>query len=86
MRPKRCRKRLWVEALPARIRAVATSVGGSWQRVAAAAGPLAIGAVLPAFGLRPVFLYFGGLAAVGALLILAFAPETSGRCLEEVSP
>ncbi len=74
------------ELFPTRIRSIATSVGSSWQRVAATAGPVVIGAVLPAFGLRPVFLYFGGLAAVGALLVLAFAPETSGRRLEDVSP
>ncbi len=74
------------ELFPTRIRAVATSVGGSWQRVAATAGPIVIGTVLPAFGLRPVFLYFGGLAVVGALLTLVFAPETSGRRLEDVSP
>ena len=74
------------EIFPTRIRGIATSVGGSWQRVAATAGPLVIGAVLPSFGLRPVFFYFGGLAVAGALLTLAFAPETSGRRLEDVSP
>lgn len=74
------------EIFPTRIRAIATSIGGSWQRVAATAGPIIIGAVLPSFGIRPVFLYFGGIAITGALLTFAFAPETSGRRLEEVSP
>jgi len=46
------------EIYPTRIRAVATSIGGSWQRVAAAAGPVVIGAVLPAFGLRPNTVHF----------------------------
>ena len=74
------------ELYPTRIRAFGGAVGGAWQRVAAAIGPLVVGYLAPLYGLGPVFLYFGGLAFIGAVVTLFFAEETGGRSLEEVSP
>lgn len=74
------------ELYPTRIRAIAGSIGGAWQRVAAGIGPIVVGAVLPAFGLGMVFLYFGVLAILGGLIAIAFALETKGRRLEEIAP
>ena len=37
-------------------------------------------------GLQPVFLTFAIVAAFAALITAAFAVETKGRVLEEVSP
>lgn len=74
------------ELYPTRIRAFGGAVGGSWQRVAAAVGPLVVGYLAPLYGLGTVFIYFGGLALVGAIVTWAFADETKGRSLEELSP
>jgi putative MFS transporter len=72
------------ELYPTRFRAFASSVGGAWQRVAAAVGPLVVGALVSG-GLTGVFLYFGGIAIVGAVVAALFAVETKGRPLEIVS-
>ena len=74
------------ELYPTRMRAFASSVGGAWQRVAAAIGPVVIGALLPIYGLDSVFIYFGALAIIGAAITWRFAVETAGRKLEDVSP
>ncbi len=74
------------ELYPTRIRAFGGAVGGSWQRVAAAVGPLVVGYLAPLYGLGTIFIYFGGLALVGAIVTYAFADETKGRSLEELSP
>jgi MFS transporter, putative metabolite:H+ symporter len=74
------------ELYPTRIRAFASAVGGSWQRVAAFTGPLVVGYLAPVYGLGTIFVYFGGLALVGAVVTYCWADETKGRTLEEVSP
>lgn len=74
------------ELYPTRIRAVGSSIAGSWQRVAAFLGPLVVGALVPAYGLGSVFIYFGGLAILGGVVTLFWAIETRGRVLEELSP
>lgn len=74
------------ELYPTRIRAVGSSIAGSWQRVAAFLGPLVVGALVPAYGLGSVFIYFGGLAILGGVVTLFWAIETKGRVLEELSP
>ena len=74
------------ELYPTRIRAFGGAVGGAWQRVAAAVGPLVVGYLAPIYGLGPVFIYFGGLALIGGIVTFMFAEETGGRPLEEVSP
>ncbi len=74
------------ELYPTRVRAFGGAVGGAWQRVAAATGPLVVGYLAPIYGLGAVLLYFGCLALVGALVTYVWADETGGRPLEEVSP
>jgi MFS transporter, putative metabolite:H+ symporter len=74
------------ELYPTRIRAFGGAVGGAWQRVAAAVGPLVVGYLAPIYGLGSVFFYFGGLAIIGAVVTAGFADETSRRSLEELSP
>ena len=73
------------EIYPTRVRAFGGAVGGAWQRVAAFVGPLVVGYLAPSYGLGPVFIYFGGLAAIGAIVTYIFAVETRGRTLEELS-
>ncbi len=74
------------ELYPTRIRALGNSIGGAWQRVAAGIGPNVVAGLLGAYGLRSVFVYFGVLALAGGALTWAFATETKGRTLEELSP
>ena len=73
------------ELYPTRVRALGTSLGGAWQRVAAGIGPLVVGALL-AFGLRSVFVYFGLLAIAGGAIAWAWATETKTQTLEVLSP
>jgi putative MFS transporter len=74
------------ELYPTRIRALGNSIGGAWQRVAAGIGPNVVAALMGAYGLRSVFVYFGALAILGGFITYAFATETKGKTLEELSP
>jgi putative MFS transporter len=74
------------EIYPTRMRAFASSVGGTWQRVAAALGPIVLGYLLVDYGLGSAFIYFGGIAIIGGFAAYGFTTETAGRVLEEVSP
>ena len=74
------------ELYPTRVRALGSSIGGAWQRVAAGIGPNVVAGLLGAYGLRSVFVYFGLLALAGGALTIAFATETKGQTLEELSP
>jgi putative MFS transporter len=74
------------ELYPTRIRALGNSIGGAWQRVAAGIGPNVVAALLGAYGLRSVFVYFGALAILGGFITYLFATETKGKTLEELSP
>ena len=71
------------ELYPTSFRAFASSVGGAWQRVAAAVGPIVVGALLPG-GIGPVFLYFGVIALIGGGVTALFAMETKQAVLETI--
>jgi len=73
------------EIYPTRIRAFASSVGGAWQRVAAATGPIVVAYLLTGVGLSSVFVYFGIVALIGAAVAAGFTVETKNRSLEAAS-
>jgi putative MFS transporter len=73
------------EIYPTRIRAFASSIGGAWQRVAAASGPIVVAYLLTGIGLNAVFAYFGVIAVIGAAVAAAYTVETKNRTLETVS-
>jgi putative MFS transporter len=73
------------EIYPTRIRAFASSIGGAWQRVAAASGPLVVAYLLTGPGLAAVFAYFGVVALIGAAVAAGFTVETKNLSLEAVS-
>jgi putative MFS transporter len=73
------------EIYPTRIRAFASSVGGAWQRVAAASGPIVVAYLLIGPGLASIFLYFGVVALIGAAVAAGWTVETSNRPLEVAS-
>lgn len=74
------------ELFPTRLRAMGASWSTFWLRAASIAGPYAVGAILPAYGLSGVFLACALVGVVGALICFLFAVETGGRVLEEISP
>jgi len=74
------------ELYPTEMRALGCGVGNAWLRAASVLGPYMVGFILPIAGINSVFLMFGGFALVGGLITLAFAVETRGRVLEELSP
>jgi putative MFS transporter len=73
------------ELYPTRMRALGSGIATAWLRFASIIGPITVGYMI-AGGLQSVFLWFGVVAAVGAVITALFAVETKGRVLEEVSP
>jgi MFS transporter, putative metabolite:H+ symporter len=73
------------ELYPTRARAVAVGAATAWLRLASMVGPTVVGIMIGS-GLESVFLAFGAVAAVAALVTAIFAIETKGRVLEELSP
>ncbi|MGA3125552.1 MAG: MFS transporter [Candidatus Korobacteraceae bacterium] len=80
---------LWVytpELYPTRMRALGCGVGTAWYRVAVILAPTLVGLIISRYSLSYVFLMFGVVSGLGAIITGAFAVETKGRILEEVSP
>jgi len=73
------------ELYPTRVRALAVGAATAWLRLASMIGPTTVG-LLIASGLQSVFLSFGLVALVTAIITAAFAVETKKRLLEQVSP
>lgn len=69
------------EIYPTRMRAVATGAATCWLRLASAAAPLIVGALVTRGGISAVFWMFAGVSAVGALGAV-FMLETRNRELE----
>jgi putative MFS transporter len=73
------------ELYPTRVRALAVGTATAWLRLASMIGPTMVG-LLIASGLQSVFLSFGLMAFVTAIITMVFATETKKRLLEQVSP
>lgn len=73
------------ELYPTRTRALGVGAATAWLRFASMIGPTIVGYMV-AGGLQPVFWTFAAVAAFAAAITAAFAVETKGRVLEEVSP
>ena len=74
------------ELYPTELRALGSGLGNAWLRLGGVAGPAFIGAILPIYGLKAVFLAFGLLLLVGFIVCFFFAVETCGKVLEQLSP
>jgi putative MFS transporter len=74
------------ELYPTRNRALGVSVATAWLRIASIIGPSIIGVLVGGTGLPYVFLGFGIVALLAAIVMAAFGTETRGRTLEELSP
>jgi putative MFS transporter len=73
------------ELYPTRSRALGVGIATAWLRLASMIGPAAVGMMIGG-GLPSVFSMFAGAALLAAIVTGAFAIETKGRVLEEVSP
>ncbi|MBC3192931.1 MFS transporter [Pseudonocardia sp. C8] len=73
------------ELFPTRSRALGTSIGAAFNRVGVILGPIVVAGAVTAGSIATAFALLGGVAALGALIVL-FGPETRNRQLEEVSP
>jgi len=73
------------ELYPTRARAMGVGVATAWLRLASMIGPSVVGMMIGG-GLENVFLAFGVIAALAAIVTALFAIETKNRVLEEVSP
>lgn len=74
------------ELYPTRMRAWATSVGSSINRVAAAIGPILVGVILAAgLGIGSVLGMFGVVALGGLVVMAVMGIETKRRVLEEIA-
>lgn len=74
------------ELYPTRMRAWATSVTSSLNRIASFIAPALVGALLGAhLGLGSVFAMFGLAALIGLIVMAVFGIETKQRVLEEIS-
>jgi putative MFS transporter len=74
------------ELYPTRLRAIGTGFGSAWLRLGSAIGPIMVGYIVAGYGIRYVFAAFAAVAVIGGLVTIAFAIETKGRVLEELSP
>lgn len=75
------------EVYPTRMRALGTSLGTAWLRLAAMVGPLFVGMVLARYGeVSLVFLSYGLIALIGGIVVLTLGIEPKRKVLEEISP
>ncbi|EKM98565.1 MFS transporter [Acidocella sp. MX-AZ02] len=74
------------ELYPTRLRAIGAGFGSAWLRLGSMVGPWIIGAVATRGSIAPVFLAFAIIASVTGAICLRWAPETSGKRLEDISP
>ena len=72
------------EIYPTRMRAIGTSAATCWLRLASAVGPLLVGYMVGARGIRSVWLMFAGVAVLGALAATRML-ETGNRRLEDIA-
>jgi putative MFS transporter len=72
------------EIYPTRMRAIGTGAATCWLRLASAVGPLLVGYIVAAEGIRSVFLMFAGVAVVGAVAGARML-ETGNRRLEDIA-
>ncbi|KAA1006855.1 MFS transporter [Paraburkholderia panacisoli] len=73
------------EVYPTRIRASGAGAASAITRVSSVIGPVIIGALLTYLSVEAVFGYFAIVSLLGSIVIGAFALETGGRTLDEIS-
>jgi MFS transporter, putative metabolite:H+ symporter len=74
------------ELYPTRVRALGTSTGTAWLRLASVLGPQVFGNTVGSGSIGGAFVMFGLVALVASVIVALFATETKSRVLEEISP
>jgi putative MFS transporter len=74
------------ELYPTRVRALGTSTGTAWLRLASILGPQVFGNTVGSGSIGGAFLVFGLVALAACVVVALFATETKSRVLEEISP
>jgi putative MFS transporter len=74
------------ELYPTRVRALGTSTGTAWLRLASILGPQVFGNTVGSGSIGGAFLVFGLVALAASVVVALFAVETKSRVLEEISP
>jgi MFS transporter, putative metabolite:H+ symporter len=74
------------ELYPTRVRALGTSTGTAWLRLASIIGPQVFGNTVGSGSIGGAFLVFGLVALAASVVVALFAVETKSRVLEEISP
>ena len=74
------------ELYPTRVRAIGVGTATAWLRFASIIGPSFVGLMVAGSGLSFVFLGFGIVGLIAALVMGLFGIETRRRVLEELSP
>jgi putative MFS transporter len=75
------------ELYPTRLRSLGISAGNSASRIASVIAPSAVGALLSAqLGVQSIFVMFGCVSLVAAVVLPLWGIETKQRVLEEISP
>jgi MFS transporter, putative metabolite:H+ symporter len=75
------------ELYPTRLRSLGISAGNSASRLASVIAPAAVGGLLAAnLGIESIFVMFGGVALIAALVVPLWGIESKQRVLEEISP
>jgi len=74
------------ELYPTRVRALGTSTGTAWLRLASILGPQVLGMTVGSGSIGGAFLVFGLVVLCACVVVALFATETKSRVLEEISP
>jgi putative MFS transporter len=74
------------ELYPTRLRALGSSIGTAWLRIASIIAPVLLGLIVGIYALKWAFLVFGVIALTASVISGLFAIETKGEVLEEISP
>jgi len=74
------------ELYPTRVRALGTSTGTAWLRLASILGPQVLGITVGSGSIGGAFLVFGLVVLCACVVVALFATETKSRVLEEISP
>ncbi len=74
------------ECYPNHMRALGAGIAIAWLRLAAIVAPLFVGFILPIWGLNAVFVSWGVVALIGAIVCVTLGTETRGKVLEVISP
>jgi MFS transporter, putative metabolite:H+ symporter len=74
------------ELYPTRVRAIAVGTSTAWLRLASIIGPTFVGAMVGSGGLDVVFIAFGIVGLIAAVVMALFGVETRRQVLETISP